>query len=119
MNWITHSPRFEQLLVAVEREFGVPREVIHGAGRKQSAIVARHAFWWLLRRHTRHSLPELGEAMDPPRDHTTIMSAVKAFEARRTSPELSAALERIEAEIAASARPVQRVRVAVDEVLVA
>ncbi len=113
MNWITQSETFQKLLGAVEREFGVPGGV-QAPGRSKSVVMARHALWWLLRRHAGHSYPEIGSAMEPARDHTTVMSGIASFERRLAgSAELIATIARVEAVLVvwAPASTARRVRV--------
>lgn len=63
------------LLQLAARRWNVDGEQLPGPGRDQLLCAARHHAMWLLRTHTRMSLPRIG-ALFGGRDHTTVLSGI-------------------------------------------
>lgn len=69
----------EQVFLAIENVFPVTRDDIIGPRRRRNEGEGRHLFCWILRRHTRMSLAQIGSYIG--RDHTTIIYAVNRCQA--------------------------------------
>ena len=73
---MTHSPKIADCLKVVEEAFGVTRGDLLSARRGREVARPRQVAYWLAKKVTLHSLPEIGRAIGG-RDHTTIMAGVK------------------------------------------
>ncbi|GAA5514319.1 chromosomal replication initiator protein DnaA [Deinococcus carri] len=81
-----------EVLRATAGHFGLPPEVIRGAGRARDVVVPRQVAMYLIRELTEHSLPEIGQFFG--RDHSTVMHAVsKVTEQMGKEPELTASVD--------------------------
>ena len=82
------------LIGAVAESFDVPVELLCSRDRHRSVVKARQALYWLLRRTTELSSPEIGRALE--RDHATILTGVRAVEKlRRRDPFFAADLDQL------------------------
>ncbi|WP_245895971.1 chromosomal replication initiator protein DnaA [Deinococcus irradiatisoli] len=64
----------KDVLRTVAARYGLPAEVLRGAGRMREVVVPRQIAMYLIRDLTSHSLPEIGLFFG--RDHSTVMHAV-------------------------------------------
>lgn len=80
------GPRIERINETCAEFFGTSPAAITGQSRKHRIVVIRHIAFWLARRLTRHSYPDIGLYMGS-RDHTTIMHGVRQTEMRRDRDE--------------------------------
>lgn len=69
-----------RVIEEVSDHYGVSPEDILGRSKKRRIVDARHAAMFVARTVTGLSFPVLGRAFD--RDHTTVLSAVRAVEGR-------------------------------------
>ena len=76
---MTHSPKIADCLKVVEEAFGVTRGDLLSARRGREVARPRQVAYWLAKKVTLHSLPEIGRAIGG-RHHTTIMAGVKRVE---------------------------------------
>lgn len=76
--------RARPLIKSVAERNGVSIEAITGPGAYQSIVRVRDEVCWVLRR-SGFSYPEIGIAVN--RDHTSVMAAVRRFEARLAGAE--------------------------------
>ncbi len=89
------------IMQAVGEFYGVKMSDLQSKRKQQSIARPRQVCMFLARKHTRHSLEEIGGYLGG-RDHTTVMHALKAVEARlEVEPVLSSELEAIEVKLAA------------------
>lgn len=90
----------ERIVCAVARAAGVTPAQIRSHRRCRVFARPRQIACWLAERHTTHSYPEIARRFGG-RDHTTIMHAVRAVDARIAAgdPETLEIVERAEAEI--------------------
>lgn len=80
----------------VAHQFGVEVEALQGPRRTRQVAHPRQAAMWLARRTTKLSQAAIGRAFGK-RDHTTVVCALKAVEARRADdPMLAAVLDQLE-----------------------
>jgi len=88
------------IMQAVGEFYGVKLSDLQSKRKQQSIARPRQVCMYLSRKHTRHSLEEIGGYLGG-RDHTTVMHALKAVEARlETEPALLAELQSIEGKLA-------------------
>lgn len=90
----------DQIETAVETEFGVPRVELHSSRRSRSVVFPRQICMFLARKHTRHSLGEIGLHFGG-RDHTTVLHSIEKI--RKLLPEdsrLQNSIDRIEKQLA-------------------
>lgn len=82
-------PTLRHIMLAVEKETGVPLEVLLSPSRRPKHVRARHMCFWLARRLTGRSFPTIGRIAR--RDHSTVMYAcAKVTEKRHMfEPEIS------------------------------
>ena len=71
-----------QILIAVSEVWGVSVEEIIERDRHKTVSEARCVVYWLARKTTRLSYPEIGRAVGN-RDHTTILAGAVMIERRR------------------------------------
>ncbi len=77
-----HLPTIQEIIEAVTVYYGVKTSDLLSKRRHKSIALPRQICMWLARKHTRHSLEEIGGYFGG-RDHTTVMHAVKAVKAKR------------------------------------
>lgn len=76
----------EPYIGAVCETFGVTRSVLLGNKRPGMAVEARHALFWLLRKRTRLSYPDIGRALGG-KHHTTVLYGCQRMAKRIRSDE--------------------------------
>lgn len=90
----------KEICALVERRFGLQPGEIHTRSRAQRIARPRQVVFYLARRFTPLSLPDIGRRMsrdDYPFDHTTVLYGVAKIEERRAAnPKLDAELRAIE-----------------------
>ncbi|MCA9293590.1 MAG: chromosomal replication initiator protein DnaA [Phycisphaerales bacterium] len=85
-----------RIIDAVVDHYGVKLVDLQSKRRQKSIAHPRQVCMYLVRRHTRHSLEEIGGYFGG-RDHTTVMHAVRTIETKRSSDsELDRVLEALE-----------------------
>lgn len=90
------SPSIQTILEAVVRYYNLRLADLLGKRRHKSVALPRQVAMWLARRHTRHSLEEIGGHLGG-RDHSTVLHAVKSVDHRRErDPTLSHDVTRLE-----------------------
>lgn len=96
------SPSMTAIKAAVADEYGV--SIMDLVSDRRTAAIARprQAAMWLCRRLTTNSLPAIGKAFGD-RDHTTVMHALRAVEARMVHPEEYERMERLIRSVGADA----------------
>ncbi len=77
-------PTIQHIVDAVTSYYGVRVGDLLSKRRHKSIALPRQVCMWLARRHTRHSLSEIGGYFGG-RDHTTVMYAVYAVDEKRTT----------------------------------
>lgn len=89
------------IMHVVSEFYGLKLSDLQSKRKQQSVARPRQVCMFLVRKHTRHSLEEIGGYLGG-RDHTTVMHALKAVESRLESePTLQSELEAIEVKLAA------------------
>lgn len=78
------EPTLHSICVLVTEFFGVRLTDVQSKRRARSIAVPRQVCMYLARKHTRHSLEEIG-AFFGGRDHTTVMYSVEIVEEKRTT----------------------------------
>ena len=68
----------ESIVAYVCRGFGLTREQLHSASRKQEYVCARNTAFFLARKHTDLSLEAIGRQFS--RKHSTVLKGITAFE---------------------------------------
>lgn len=87
---------FRAIVDAVCEETGFTRPILWADRRQQPVVTARAMVWWLARRHTMLSYPQMGR-YSGSRDHTTILQALRTFEHRlEADPQLRARVARLD-----------------------
>jgi len=90
------SPSIQTILEAVVRYYNLRLADLLGKRRHKSVALPRQVAMWLARRHTRHSLEEIGGHLGG-RDHSTVLHAVRTVDHRRErDPTLSSDVARLE-----------------------
>lgn len=69
-------PEIGAIAQLVAARFGVRLADVFSRDRHKQVTLVRHVTWWIARRVTLASFPELGRAMGN-RDHTTVMAACR------------------------------------------
>ena len=69
----------DTIFTAIENVFPVTRADIIGRRRRRNEAEARHLFCWLLHKHTRMSLTQIGGIIN--RDHSGVRYSVDAAQA--------------------------------------
>ena len=83
----------DEIITIVSETFGTQPEYIVGKSRKREIVLARHAAMHLAKEFTQHSLKSIGLHF-AGRDHSTVIHAIKAVEARiDTEPLFASKLE--------------------------
>ncbi len=77
-----NEPTIQIIIEAVTGFYGVKLTDLQSKRRQRSIAVPRQVCMYLARKHTRHSLEEIGGYFGG-RDHTTVMHAVKTTESRK------------------------------------
>lgn len=72
-------PMFATLKVQVAQEFGVSTLDLDSSRRTAHICKARHRLWWLGRKYTALSLPQMGR-LTGGRDHTTVLHGIRRYE---------------------------------------
>lgn len=82
-------PTLRHIMLAVEKETGVPLEVLLSPSRRPKHVRARHMCFWLARRFTGRSFPTIGRIAR--RDHSTVQYGVIKVQQKRHlfEPEIS------------------------------
>lgn len=75
------GPSMAELAASVSAEFGVTVDALKGEGRRRRETEPRQAFMHRAYRTGRWSLPQIGRFLGG-RDHTTVLSGVRAHERR-------------------------------------
>jgi chromosomal replication initiator protein len=93
----TQPVRIQDIMNLIAEHFGVKLSDLQGRRRSRAIALPRHIGMYLARRHTSHSLAEIGGFFGG-RDHTTVLHAEKLISGRRQSDAtLSSQLDRLEA----------------------
>jgi chromosomal replication initiator protein len=99
------SATMQAVLDAAIGFYGVKLSDLQAKKKTRSIARPRQVVMYLARKHTRHSLEEIGGYLGG-RDHTTVMhGASRVAEMRDTDPDFAAELERLETRIVGSPRP--------------
>jgi chromosomal replication initiator protein len=94
------APPVTTIMQVVSEFYGLKLSDLQSKKKQQSIARPRQICMFLSRKLTRHSLEEIGGYLGG-RDHTTVMHALKAVEARlETEPELAQELNAIEVKLA-------------------
>lgn len=89
----TKFPKIEDIVRAVCAHTGIAKHELTSARRNGPVAAARHLAYYLCRRLTEKSLPEIGRRIGN-RDHTTILHGVRRTEHRMLTDErLNASIE--------------------------
>lgn len=72
----------QDFFLAACKCLGVYPEVISGSGRGQNTVAARRIIAHVMRERMQLSYPEIAEAMNPGRSHSSIITAVRAYRAK-------------------------------------
>jgi chromosomal replication initiator protein len=92
----SHQPNIQAILDAVARFYDIKLTDLLGKRRHKSVALPRQVCMWLARRHTRHSLEEIGGYLGG-RDHTTVMHAIRTVDSKqRADDRLRADVERLQ-----------------------
>ena len=70
----------DEILRTVGKSFGVDVKDLRSKGRRQELVAPRQLAMYLIREHTQHSFPEIGQFFSG-RDHSTVMYAVNKITA--------------------------------------
>ena len=110
-HYAAHSPvlDMEAIMIHVCRAFDLTKEQLHSTSRKQEYVSARHAAFYLARKHTDLSLEAIGRCFN--RKHSTVLKGITSLEREisRQTPhgqQLSNILNMIERNGNISAHPV-------------
>jgi chromosomal replication initiator protein len=76
------QPNMQAILDAVARYYDIKLTDLLGKRRHKSVALPRQVCMWLARRHTRHSLEEIGGYVGG-RDHTTVLHAIRQIDSRQ------------------------------------
>ncbi|MEQ8844853.1 MAG: chromosomal replication initiator protein DnaA [Phycisphaerales bacterium] len=99
------SATMQAVLDATTGFYGVKLADLQARKKTRSIARPRQVVMYLARKHTRHSLEEIGGYLGG-RDHTTVMhGASKVAELLKTDPAFAAELERLEARMLGDQRP--------------
>jgi chromosomal replication initiator protein len=92
----SQQPNIQAILDAVSRYYDIKLTDLLGKRRHKSVALPRQVCMWLARRHTRHSLEEIGGYLGG-RDHTTVMHAIRTVDSRqRADDRLRADVDRLQ-----------------------
>lgn len=93
---VTRGPTIEEIITTVCGFYEVKRTDVLGKRRHQSISLPRQICMYLARKHTRHSLEEIGGHFGG-RDHTTVLHAVRSIETKKADDaDLAAVLESLD-----------------------
>jgi chromosomal replication initiator protein len=99
---VTSEPTIQSIIAAVTDHYSIRLADLQSKHRQRSIALPRQVCMFLARRCTRHSLEEIGGFFGG-RDHTTVMHAIKAVEAKRdTEPDFENVLKVLEDRVRAS-----------------
>jgi chromosomal replication initiator protein len=73
------APRSTDIETLVCAFFGVTRDAMHSNSRERTITLARGIFFYLMRKHTRLSFPEIGRSAGD-KNHSTVLMAVKRIQ---------------------------------------
>jgi chromosomal replication initiator protein len=82
---VDQRPSLEKIIQTISLHFDLRFTDIISASRKKSITYPRHLAMFLCRKHTTHSLPEIGERFGG-RDHTTVLHAVRKIKTACETP---------------------------------
>ncbi len=71
----------DEILRVVGKSFGIDVKDLRSKGRRQELVVPRQLAMYLIREHTQHSFPEIGQFFSG-RDHSTVMYSITKFTQR-------------------------------------
>lgn len=92
----SQQPNIQAILDAVARFYDIKLTDLLGKRRHKSVALPRQVCMWLARRHTRHSLEEIGGYLGG-RDHTTVMHAIRTVDTKQLADDrLRADVERLQ-----------------------
>jgi len=92
----SQQPNIQAILDAVARFYDIKLTDLLGKRRHKSVALPRQVCMWLARRHTRHSLEEIGGYLGG-RDHTTVMHAIRTVDSKQCADDrLRADVERLQ-----------------------
>jgi phage FluMu protein gp41 len=74
------SIAFQDILAFVAAHRALPKAVVFQLSKISGLVRVRDEVWWLARRHTALSLPQIGQLSD--RDHTTVLAGLRRIEGR-------------------------------------
>jgi len=96
---VTSGPTIQTIISTVTEFYNVRLTDLQSRRRQRSIALPRQVCMYLARRHTRHSLEEIGGYFGG-RDHTTVMHAVKTIESkRRDDSDFELVVETLEQEL--------------------
>lgn len=75
------EPSCAEIVAAVCQVFGISRNEFLSTRRAQHLCDARHVFYWVARKFTTKSYPQIGR-FAAGRDHTTVMHGVQKIDSR-------------------------------------
>ncbi len=82
----TSGPSIQTIIDAVTQYYRIKVTELQSKRRPRSVVLPRQVCMYLARRHTRHSLEEIGGYFGG-RDHTTVMHAIKTIEVKLAEDE--------------------------------
>lgn len=84
------TPTLQHILLTVEELTGIHLDELLSPCRMLPVVRARHMYYWLARRLTKHSLTRIG-LICAGKDHATVIHGIRKVDARRETfePELS------------------------------
>ena len=85
----------DEILRKVSKAFGIETKDLRSKGRRKELVLPRQLAMYLIREHTQHSYPEIGQFFSG-RDHSTVMYAIsKVNEQQRSDKDLQRKLREI------------------------
>ena len=90
--YMRHPERHKRILEIYLEKIPVSKEELFGSCRDAKLVKYRHVLFWMLRRNTKLSYPQIGRDFD--RDHTTIIHGMQKVEKRKWLKSLACELER-------------------------
>jgi chromosomal replication initiator protein len=101
----SQHPTIQQIIDTITRFYDIKLTDLLSKRRHKSIALPRQVGMWLARKHTRYSLEEIGGYFGG-RDHTTVMHAIKAVNAKRQDdPSLDFDVNRLESELTTHIEP--------------
>lgn len=86
-----HKTRLVDVMSLITSEFSITAKDLEGKSRAQAISLPRQVGMFLARKHTDHSLQEIGRFFGN-RDHTTVIYAVSKIESRAGADRMFAGL---------------------------